>query len=102
MMAALVWAAGLWVFHAMGWWEDRAALVFVPLGPLMVIAADGKQLGVWLWRIGVLLLPVVFSVQFTGRRKWGWTVAGAVAVALWVAVGIIFMMAMAGTFRHLT
>lgn len=96
IVAAVVWAGGLLVFHAMGWWEDRSALVWVPLTPIMVVMADGKSLGVLLWRIGVLLLPVMFSAQFIGRRGWGWTVAGALAVALWFAVGIFFMMAMVG------
>jgi hypothetical protein len=95
VVAAVVWAAGVWVFHAAGEWESREFLVWVPLGPVWLIWAVG-ELGGWGWVGGLCVLPVVFAGQFIGRRGWGWTVAGALAVAIWFAVGVWVAVAMAG------
>ena len=99
LVAAIVWAIGAVLFLKFEDKEDLIALYLVPL-------LSGWTFGVYwesfarrpeFWkgvRIAVLaLLPVAFSVQFTGKRGAGWTVLGAVAVALWWACGVLLAFA---------
>ena len=99
-VAVAVWAAGLAAFRVAGEWSSRSLLLLVPLLPVTGFWLDdcfsGGPLGKWLWDVALLLLPVVFAGQFAGRRGRGWTVAGAVAVALWFAAGILVALALAG------
>ena len=97
-VGAAVWAAGLWVFHAAGEWGSLEFLAWAPLCPAGIPWAFFRYgfCDLWWWWM-VCLLRVVFAGQFAGRRGWGWTVAGAVAVALWFALGVAIALMGAGT-----
>lgn len=100
VVAGAVWAAGFAAFRMTGEWSSPSFLAWVPLLPVMGFWIDNcfsrGPIGKWLWDVALLLLPVVFAGQFAGRRGRGWTVAGAVAVALWFAAGILVALAVVG------
>ena len=99
LVAAIVWAIGAVLFLE---FEDKEDLIALYLVPLLPGWAFGLYCDHFAWRpefwIGVriavlALMPVAFSVQFTGKRGAGWTVLGAVAVALWWACGVFLAFA---------
>lgn len=100
-VAVAVWVLGFMVFFAAGERETLACLALVPLLPVTGFWLGDcfawGPMGKWLWDISLLLLPVLFAGQFVGRRGRGWTVAGAAAVALWFAAGVLIAWVAAGT-----
>ena len=103
VVAVAMCVVGFCMFLMAGEGRESAFILYAPLMTAMDIWTGGAGLehmgwgAGWVWVVVLVLLLLAFVAQFVGKRGRWWTVAGAVAVAVWWFIGLRIVLAALGT-----